>query len=489
MKKKSIKVNAIWNTIRQCLSILFPLITYPYVSRVLGASNLGRYSFSESVVQILITISIIGIPTYSIREGSRIRDNKDALVDFCSEVFTLNCISVLFSYTLLAILVIFVPRIRLESVSVMVLSINILSKCIGRDWLNSIFEEYLYISIRYIVVHAISLGAIFLLVKKPEDILIYVTIMAFSQLGGNVLNVFYTNKKVPIKFKLSQKTTKHLKPILLLFCSSIATTIYIRSDITILGFMRTNAEVGIYSMSSKIYTIVKSVLNALIMVSIPRLSYYLGNENGYFGRYSLLLNKIRNALVLLLFPAVTGLFCLSKDALYLLGGEEFVSGSISLQILCGALIFAVFGCFYAQGILIANRLESVFFKATVISAIINIVLNFVFIPLIGINGAALTTLISEISIVIMCKKYSHNYYNDSIKKLIANSYAAIIECFFIAVLSYGLKSIIGHNSFRIVLTIIISVVIYVLVLWLTKNEIFITTVNDFIIKLKRKKTS
>lgn len=144
MKHKSIKINAFLNIIRQSLSVIFPLITYPYVSRVLGAENLGRYSFSDSIVQILITVSMLGIPTYAVREGAMIREDKNRIERFCSEIFTINFISAFFSYTLLLIMVLAVERIRIETVLILILSINVLSKCMGRDWLNSIYEEYLY---------------------------------------------------------------------------------------------------------------------------------------------------------------------------------------------------------------------------------------------------------------------------------------------------------------------------------------------------------
>lgn len=304
MRKKSIKLNAIFNMIRQSMSIVFPLITYPYVSRLLGADNLGRYSFSDSIVQIVITLSLIGIPTYAVREGAMIRNDESKICSFCSEIFTINCISALLSYAILLMMVLFVKRVRVECMLVGILSVNIMSKCLGRDWLNTIYEDYLYISLRVITVHFVSLILIFLLVLERDDLLKYVIIMASSELFGNILNFYYTRKKIPYHLIFSRKLLGHLKPILILFCSSIATTIYIRSDIMILGFLRPNSEVGVYTVSSKIYFIVKNLLNAVITVAIPRLSFYLsGFDSTGKEKYNALLNHLRNTLILLLFPA------------------------------------------------------------------------------------------------------------------------------------------------------------------------------------------
>lgn len=482
MKQRSIKINAILNVIKQSMSVLFPLITYPYVSRVLGADNLGRYSFSDSIVQIIITLSLIGIPTYAVREGSMIRNEKKKIKDFCSEVFTINILSALLSYAVLFIMVMTIERFRIENVFILILSVNIMSRCLGRDWLNSIYEDYLYISLRFILVHIISLILILIFVKAPEDLPRYVVIMAASELFGNVLNMYYTHKKIPYALKLTKDSVKHLKSILILFCSSVATTIYIRSDIAVLGFLKSDSDVGVYTMSSKIYTIVKNMMNAVITVAIPRLSFYLGrNSDDGKREYNKLLNNLCNILFLILFPAAVGLFCLSGDAMYILGGDEFQRGRMSLRILCVAMMFAVFGCFFAHAVLIINRHEKIFFKATVFSALMNISLNFVFIPLMGIDGAALTTAISELCIVIYCGLAARKHYNSDKEKLIKYAATTILECILIVVISFLVKLLPIGLAARVILTIGFSLTVYLIVLVVTKNEILF----DVISKIKK----
>ena len=475
MKQKSIKLNAILNVIKQCIGILFPLITYPYISRVLGADNLGRYSFSDSIVQIAITISMIGIPTYAIREGAMIRNDKKKISDFCSEVFTINLIASILCYCLLFILVTTISRIRIEFVFVMILSVNIMSRCLGRDWINSIYEDFLYISIRYILIHLISLFAIFLFVKSVEDIQKYVIIMACSELIGNLLNIYYTRKIVPIRLCFSRDMIRHLKPILVLFSSSIASTIYIRSDIAILGFLRPDNDVGVYTMSSKIYTIIKSVLNAVIMVAIPRLSSYLGEgKEKTIEKYNNLLNNLSSALILLLLPAAVGLLCLSNDVMYILGDAEFEWGGGSLKILCIAMIFAVFGCFFAYAVLIVNRREKIFFRATVISAIVNIGLNFILIPLWGIEGAAFTTMLSEIAIVLICGIPAKSYFKLEKKKFVVNGITAVVECITIVVVAFVTSNYISGAIMHTVVCVVISIIIYLIILLATKNTMIIS---------------
>lgn len=233
-------------------------------------------------------------------------------------------------------------------------------------------------------------------------------------------------------------------------------------------------------MTSKIYSIVKSILNAVISVTIPRLSFYLGNSSSDCRKkYNDLLNRIRNALLLLLFPAVTGLFCLSGDVLQLLGGNEFQSGVTSLRILCIAMVFAVLGCFYAHAVLIVNRQDHIFFKATVISAIINIVLNFIFIPLIGINGAALTTVLSEIAIVLICAFPANRFFQNDQSKILQYLIPTLIECVVILIVSTLMMRLVQQRILRLVFTILFSLIIYFIILFAAKNELLMDTVQKF----------
>jgi len=481
MKKKSIKINAILNIIKQCCSIIFPLITFPYVSRVLGAANFGKYSFSNSVIAFFMTFAALGVPIYALREGARIREDKKKIQQFSSEVFSINIFTMLISYSILLITIFFVGRLQKDVLLTYILSINIITSILGRDWINSIYEDFLYITMRYIIFQMISVILIFIFVKNSDDCIKYTIIMLFSNSGGYIANFFYTRKYVPIKITFHLNLKQHLKPILYLFGSAIAIMIYVQSDITILGFLRTEDEVGVYTLASKVYVIVKSLLNAVIMVILPRLSYYLGEENRE--AYDNLLKKLKNTLITLIFPCVVGLFCMAKDVMMLVGGKEYLSGTGALQILCIALIFAVLGCFYAQGILVPNRKEKYFTIVTVISATVNILLNVELIPIFGIKGAALTTVIAEIIIMLMCQYFSKEMIKLSNDK--KNMFSVIIGCIGVAGVCYGVHFLSLHYLVELCASILFSIIIYGISLLLTKNDIFMKFIKEFKNKLKK----
>ena len=489
MKTKSIKINAVLNIIRQCCNIVFPLVIYSYVSTTLGSTNFGKYNFADSIVVVFMILSAIGIPTYAIREGARIRSNGEDISLFAAEVFTINIITLLFFGIILVLCTLTVPRMQNNCLLICILAINMVTNILGRDWINTIYEDYRYTAFRYVLFQIIGIVLVFLFIKKETDYYLYAIIMVIANSGGYILNFFYTQKYIPIKLTKHINIKKHIKPILYLFGVTLAIQIYVKSDIIILGFLQsdseigTYSEVGIYSLASKVYIIIKALLNAVIAVAIPRLSSYLGENRK--DDYKRLLEQLKSTMSILVFPCAVGLFFESKNVLLLLGGEEYVPGYKALRILCFALLFAVFGCLYSQAILIPNRCDKAFFLATIVAAFLNIVLNIILIPCFGMDGAAVTTVIAELLVAIICMLNSKNLYS---KKAHMNkeSFSVFIGCGAISIICFLFDLIIQNDRIQLISSISISGFVYIIVLILFKNPIAINyiskckeTVNSF----------
>lgn len=398
-RHKSIGVNAGLNMLKTICRVIFPLITFPYVSRILHVENIGIYNFCQSVVSYFSLAADLGISTYAIREGARYRENKEVMSVFASEVFSINFCSTVLSYAGLFICILFIPRLTLYFPVLVALSVNILFTTIGCEWIFQIYEEYWYITIRNIVFQIISMILLFLFVKDSDDLLAYVVIAAVSGGGANVINAVSRRKYCRIRILFNRNVFKHLLPIMVLFASSIATTIYTNSDTTMLGALAGNKATGLYSVSTKIYSIVKQMLAAIIVVSIPRLSLYLGEKR--YEAFNKTAKDIANALLVLVVPAVVGIFVLSKNIILIISGQEYAEANASLKILAIALLFSIFSWFYASCILIPNRMEKAVLLATVLAAVANIGLNYILIPLFKQDAAAFTTAFAEaISLLI-----------------------------------------------------------------------------------------
>lgn len=459
--KKSLKVNGVLNIIQRTVNIVIPLITYPYISRVLGRENYGKFSFAYSIITYFLLTTMLGINLYAVREGARIRDNKKEIQKFVNEVFTINCISLAVSYGAFLIISLFVPKINNYIILLLILSIDMPLEVLGRDWINTIYEDYYYLTLRYIIVQLIGVALIFLFVRNTGDYIKYTWIYLFTLGGGYFLNILYTRKYADIRLTAHPNIKKHIIPILILFGGQIAATVYIQSDITMLGFLRTESEVGVYTIASRVYTIAKGMINALTTVTIPRIVYYLGQNDKK--NYDRVLNLLRKYLFMFIVPSAVGMFMMSKSILLFIGGNDYLIGNDALKILGIALLVAVFSGYYCNAILIPNKEENKYLIVTVISAAVNIGLNFLFIPMLGMTGAAITTIISEILVLFISKHYCKSY----IEKTAINKrdfISVIVGSAFIGVICTLVNMMLDASIIGLCIAIVLSVIIYALTL-------------------------
>lgn len=392
LKNKSLKKNALLNAIKQLCQIVFPVISFSYSSHVLGAENIGIFNFSGSIVGYFSLFAALGIGIFAIREGAQLRENQEKFDKFASEIFSLNIVSTLISYVLLAILLVFWKKLDPYRLFIFIQSITILLTTIGADWVNMVFEDYLYITIRYIIVQIVSIIMLLLFVKTANDLITYTVIKVIAESGSMLLNFFYIKRYVHLKFLFNFK--RHILPIMLLFGNQVAVTIYVNSDITILGILTNDTQVGIYSTAAKIYNLIKRLVYSVITVALPRFAYLTARDDD-----NTICNLYRKMTMLVMFvalPTAVGLMCESKNILYIMAGSEYISGSLSLIILCPAIVLVAISNLVVNCLIIPRRKDTVLLFTTIFSAIINIVLNFMLIPYWGINAAAFTTLLSEI---------------------------------------------------------------------------------------------
>ena len=467
--KKSIGLNAILNLIKSGLAIVFPLITYPYALRVLGTEGIGKVSYTSSIISYFSLIAMLGVSTYAIREGSKIRENKEEFSKFVDEVFSINVITTIISYLLLIIVIIFFKKLHSYIGLIALQSLSILFTTLGVDWINTIYEDFLKITIRSIITYIVSLIVLFTLVKKPDDVYWYAMLTVLTNGIICIFNWLYIKKYVKLRFTLHNNIKKHLKPLLILFSNAVAISIYVNFDTTMLGWMKGDYSVGLYTVSVKIYSIVKSLMVAIYSVAIPRLSLYIGNNQ--IDKYKQTFSDLCGYISILLIPCAIGLINISKEIMIVMGGEDFVVAASSLKILSISLIFAIFGGVITAVLNITLGMEKENLKATIYSALINCILNFIFIPKFSQNGAAITTLISEAFVFIYCfVKIPNKFRYIDLKKVGKTIMKALIASLSMFIISYIVRILFTNVSICIILIILISVISYVLILNILREE-------------------
>lgn len=464
--KKSLSLNALLNTVKTILGIIFPLITFPYISRVLGVENVGKVNFSSSVVSYFTLIAAFGVSTYAIREGAKIRDNKKEFIDFANQVFTINVLTTVLAYFLLGILIIYSAKIRNYTGLIVILSTAIVFVTIGADWLNTIYEDFGYITVRTLAFQIISLVLMFAFVKESGDYYKYAVITVISSAGGNLCNFFYCKKYAKLRVVRLKNIKKHITPMFMFFMSNITTIIFLNSDQTMLGMICGDYNVGLYSVAVKIYTIVKNVFTAILTVMMPRFSYMQSNENS--GNTEKLRTNVLNIFVLFVIPMAVGLFCVSDGVIALIGGNEYIEATASLRILSVSILCAAAASFMTYIVIIPEGREKVMLTASTASAAINVVLNVFLIPIMQQEGAALTTAIAEF--VVFAVEYKAAGIKLEKKSAWKNIITVIVASAMIIACNVVVRCFAKNIVIATTIIIIASVVVYFAMLCALKNE-------------------
>lgn len=454
MEKKSLKINLILNVVKTICTMCFPIITFPYISRVIRATNYGKVNFSSSIISYFSLIAALGITTYAIREGAKLRNNRNEFNKFACEIFTINLLMSIISYVLLIIVYSYWSKLHNYTNLIIIQSTIIIFNTLGVEWIYSIYENYFYITIRSIVVQVISLLMLFIFVKNEKDYIIYAGIIVFANVGANLFNFIYAKKYCDLRVTKDIKLRKHLKPMIILFFSNLTITLYANFDITILGVFCNDFIIGIYGIAVKIYLIIKQLIFAAITVTLPRLSYYKTNSAS---QYSELLKILKKVIVYFTLPITVGVIILSKEIIILLSGTEYISSYISLSILSIAFIPSIFATIYGNGVLLLNNAENKILISTLIGGIINVILNIILIPIFSEKAAATTTVISEIIVAILNISFSKKFIEKD-KETSKYIFKSSCGCIIILIICLFIKMI----KFNVITTIIISVFLSVI---------------------------
>lgn len=484
MKKKSLGLNAFLNGIRSVLNLLFPLLTFPYVSRILGATGMGKYNFANSIVSYFLMIAALGINTYAVREGARIRDDRKKFSNFASQIFSYNVVSTVVSYVLLFFCLAIFKNLQDYKTAILIFSVQVFFTTIGIEWIYEVYEEYVYITIRSIIFKLISILLLFLLVRHQNDYLNYAAVTVFSSVGSNVLNFVHSRKICDIRLTLNIDWKKHTGPIFIIFASSIAAQVYVSSDITLLGIFKNDYVVGIYSVSSKIYNIIKNLVQAVVVVTVPRLSMLLGQR--HTPEFKALLRRVTDTLALLTIPSTVGVFMLAPQIILIISGKEYLRGVSSLRLLCPALAISVFSWVFAFCILMPLKKERKFLIATIASGVLNIGLNLILIPLMSENGAAITTSLAEILMFGMMVYYCKDTINGIFNWIFwRNILSYLIGSFTIVPICIGVNAIFKSTIVQLLFATAVSVIVYGTVLLLCGNSTLKDALNSLKMRLNK----
>jgi O-antigen/teichoic acid export membrane protein len=466
-KSVSLKKNVIANALRTMMGFVFPLVTFPYVSRVLGPEGVGRYNFASSVVAYFGVLAAIGIPFYGTREVARHRDDKEKLRSTALELLSINAIAAALSYALLFTLVALVPQFRREALLIAVLSSTIAFSAIGMDWLFQGLEQYVFIAVRSFVFQALSLGLLFVAVRKPGDVLPYAALSVLASVGANLVNFATAFRHFGRGGRARLELRRHLKPILTMFGMNAAISVYTSVNTVMLGFFSGAASVGYYATAMKLVSMVLGMVASASGVLMPRSSYYV--RNGRMGDFEALVGKAFRLLLLIGLPSVVGLVGLRKEIIGLFAGPSFTPAAAVLAVTSlNILVIGISNIFGIQ-ILIPVGKERATFHSVLLGAGVNLLLNFLLMPPLAELGAAISIVVTEAAIALyqafFCAPHLRRFLSDWKKTL-----PYLIGSALIALLLLLCGALVPSPGPRLAIAIPASVLLYGLVLVLARDE-------------------
>ena len=478
--KKSVTRNAVLNVIKTVMSLAFPLITFPYSTRVLGLTAVGKYSFASAVVSYFSMVAALGITMYAVREGSKYRDDPEKTEQFCCEVFSINIYSMLITLILLYISIFTVQKFHSYAILLMIFSVRIVLNTINVNWIYSIFEDFTFPTVSAAVMEVLSIAVMLLFVHSPDDLYIYAVSSVIAYNGYAVLTFLYARRYVRLHF-IPKPSLIHLKPIMIIFFLELGMSVYVDSDIILVGWIDGDDATGLYNTASTIYKILKQVLNALNIVVLPRIAYHVGkeaiakensDEQGYIENHEAaetLASQLVNTTITLALPMMVGIYILAEPIVILFAGEAFRAAYQPLQLLSIALLFAVLATFNGQSILTAYKKETTFMYATIVSAVVNIVLNLILIPKYHVNAAAFTTIVAECIMFVITFIAARKCLK--IKVSLNVILSSVLGSAAIVPISILMKNMFPSSIVYLFMTIIVSVIVYGLLMIVLKNDI------------------
>lgn len=474
MDRKLVK-NFFVYLVRTFIVTLGSILVFPYASRMLGVTSIGEVQYVQSIASYFQLFATFGITSYGIREGSRIKDDSVKLKRLVSELFWLNLITTLISFTIYSIVITnhtFVSYRALLSL----FSLYIVFCGFNFDWIFNVNEEYGYITIRSLIGFILSIIVLVMFVRDSGDTIEYGLVLIIPYFITFISNVYFIINRYGIELVKFRQIRQHVFPISLLFSVIVSSSIYSSLDTTMLGMMQSAYSVGLYSAASKLARLVSQLIVTMFTVFTPRVSYYIGKKDTE--KFSTLVNNAIKLALFLCVPAVFAFFCYSSEGIELFSGHEFVLADGAAKILSINLFFSVIDGFFGWQILVPLRKEKYLTLATFIGAIANLVLNYFLIPLFGVTGAATATIISEFSVFIILSYYVNKYV--TLGKSYYGIWRNIIASLTIPLIYYILC---GYNiSIISMLCIAIpsSFILYVVALILMKDDSVINVMKTII---------
>lgn len=476
---QSVKVNYILNLINTGTQMLFPLITFPYVCRVIEADGIGQINFFQSIISYISLFTCLGIPMYAIREIARDRSDVVQMNRTAMEILLLHSMLTLVGYAIVAILCLTVPQIQVNIPLFLILSLTIFFTAIGCEWFYQGIEDFKYITIRGLIIKTVSVVLLFIFVKSKTDLLYYGCYTAFGVLGGNIFNFFrlrkYIHRENIIFSELHIK--RHVKPVLKVFSFSVVTSIYLQLNTVLLGFLKNALAVGYFAAATKVMQMLLMMSSCLGSVMMPRASHLIAeNKEDEFNR---LIQKSYDFTLAIALPMTIGLIFCAPSLITALCGVKFEHSILPSQIIAPIILMVAISNVFGIQVLFPKGKINIVTLCCGIGAVADLILNLCLIPFFSYIGTSIAYLGAEVATTVSMYFIGRRYIPIIYFKKSHLTYA--LGCIVMAFVLYGICLLQLPTLTILLLQGCCGVLAYFIILCICKDEMLVQILS----KIKR----
>ena len=432
--------NYLYNLSYQILTIILPIITVPYVTRIFTSEALGNYVFYNSIVSYFSLFAMLGIGVYGTKQIAAASDVSSTFWN----IYAIQLIASILSIFVYIIVVFSIPQ--MEGIVPLIVGITLFANMMDISWLFSGKEDFKKITIRNVVIRVIGVISIFTFVKSSDDLYLYVFLIVIFDFLGQFVMWVPAKKFIKRPSFNTRIMKKNLHPIVLLFLPQVAISLYVVLDRTLLGLLGSYSDVGIYEQGQKLVSILLKVVSSLGVVMLPRVANLLSERRDKEAQ-----NMVKFSFILynlIIFPMIFGLIAVNEVFVKLFLGQNFQDVKYVLYVIVFNIMFVGWTNILGYQVLVVRNKNTEFMLSTTIPAFVSVAVNIAVIPFFGYIGASITSVVVEILVFAIQWYYSRNIinknllFNKDLAKIICSSlvmFGAVMLC----KMTLGLDGIIG----------------------------------------------
>lgn len=474
----SFKKNVIYSGILTTSLYIFQFITYPYVARILGVTNIGICNFVQSFVQYFVLFASLGTMSLGVREIAKCNGDRNKLNKAFSSIIVLNVVItavVLFCYLAATE---FAPQLQQYKKLLYVGALQLVTSVFTIEWLFRGLEDFKFITFRNLAIRVLYVLAVFVFVRTRDDYTIYFALTAGLYISNAIINLFYSRHFVTFHWQsIKESVMAYMKPMTLLGIQNILLTMYTSLNVIYLGFVAGDTQVGYYTTATKIQNIILAMFSAFTLVMMPRISSLVANKD--YAQIRNLISQSLSFLYAFAFPIIIVIIALAPQVIQLIAGAEYGESVNLLRIAIPLILVIGLEQILITQLLIPMGKDNASFNSYLAGAIVGVAANLLLVPHLESLGSVIVWAVSELSVMLIAL-----YYANREMKFMSDMCSLLLK-YVVSFLPLGIVSYFLQDYPICVL--LFSVLYSHVCLWyIVKNHIYILTTKHFTNKLIHK---